>query len=224
MFCSKCGKPKEHANLFCNKCGNRFEEGNSFTENQQVNEEKRILCSDDNCIGVIGSDGLCKECNKPYNVENENDDFDANVENFQRQWQQQQKNEQKKTHRNLILFFVAAILVLGFLGINNQNNSQDKAVSTEEPKTARQIRKEKVEEGFSAWDGSHRELEKFIKKSMNDPDSYEHVETVFIDKGDSLIVTTTFRGKNAFGGVVKNWVTAKADLDGKILEVISQGP
>lgn len=25
----------------------------------------RILCSDENCIGVIGPDGRCKECGKP---------------------------------------------------------------------------------------------------------------------------------------------------------------
>jgi hypothetical protein len=28
--------------------------------------DKRILCSDGNCIGVIGPDGRCKECGKPY--------------------------------------------------------------------------------------------------------------------------------------------------------------
>jgi hypothetical protein len=28
--------------------------------------ENRILCSDENCIGVIGPDGRCKECGKPY--------------------------------------------------------------------------------------------------------------------------------------------------------------
>ena len=28
--------------------------------------EQRKLCSDGNCIGVIGPDGLCKECGKPY--------------------------------------------------------------------------------------------------------------------------------------------------------------
>ncbi|CAB1076172.1 hypothetical protein D1AOALGA4SA_3969 [Olavius algarvensis Delta 1 endosymbiont] len=27
--------------------------------------ENRVLCSDGNCIGVIGSDGKCKECGKP---------------------------------------------------------------------------------------------------------------------------------------------------------------
>jgi hypothetical protein len=28
--------------------------------------ENRTLCSDESCIGVIGPDGRCKECNKPY--------------------------------------------------------------------------------------------------------------------------------------------------------------
>ena len=85
-------------------------------------------------------------------------------------------------------------------------------------------RKERIEKGFSSlWDGSHRELTKVIKGSMNDPGSYEHVKTVYWDMGDHLVVRTTFRGKNAFGGVVSNWVKAKADLDGNVLEVIEQG-
>lgn len=29
----------------------------------------RRLCSDGNCIGVIGADGRCKECGKPYTGE-----------------------------------------------------------------------------------------------------------------------------------------------------------
>jgi hypothetical protein len=28
--------------------------------------ENRRLCSDGNCIGVIGADGRCRECGKPY--------------------------------------------------------------------------------------------------------------------------------------------------------------
>jgi hypothetical protein len=63
-----------------------------------------------------------------------------------------------------------------------------------------------------------------IKKSMNDPNSYEHEETVYWDKGDHLIVRTTFRGKNAFGGVVKNSIMAKVDLNGNVIEIISEGP
>jgi hypothetical protein len=29
--------------------------------------ENRTLCIDESCIGVIGPDGRCKECGKPYN-------------------------------------------------------------------------------------------------------------------------------------------------------------
>jgi hypothetical protein len=35
-----------------------------FDENEDW--EKRILCSDESCIGVIGPDGKCKECGKLY--------------------------------------------------------------------------------------------------------------------------------------------------------------
>jgi hypothetical protein len=31
--------------------------------------EQRTLCSDESCIGVIGPDGRCKECGKPYKSE-----------------------------------------------------------------------------------------------------------------------------------------------------------
>jgi hypothetical protein len=34
---------------------------------EEYNEawDKRVLCGDESCIGVIGSDGKCKECGKP---------------------------------------------------------------------------------------------------------------------------------------------------------------
>ena len=85
-------------------------------------------------------------------------------------------------------------------------------------------RQSKIESGFSFWDGSHRGLTRLIKESMNDPKSYEHVKTTYVDMGDYLIVETTFRGKNAFGGLVINRVMATADLDGNVTGVISQDP
>lgn len=85
---------------------------------------------------------------------------------------------------------------------------------------AKEARRKQIENGFSAWDGSHTKLERIIKDSMNDPDSYKHVETVFWDMKDHLVVRTTFRGKNAFGGVVKEWVKAKCDLEGNVIKII----
>ncbi len=81
-----------------------------------------------------------------------------------------------------------------------------------------------IRNSFSSWDGSHTGLERFIKKKMNDPSSYEHIETRYIDKGDHMIVNTSFRGKNKFGALVKNTVVAKTDLDGNVINVLSQMP
>ncbi|MBU0518798.1 hypothetical protein KKA00_05960 [bacterium] len=108
-------------------------------------------------------------------------------------------------------------MILLFLAIGSSDNSDSKK-TTKDPRTQR------IESQFSQWDGSHRNLVKLIKESMNDAKSFEHVETSYWDMGEYLIVKTTFRGKNAFGGVVKNWVKAKVDLDGNILEVLEQGP
>lgn len=123
-----------------------------------------------------------------------------------------------------VLRHVISLSILGVLLILAAGSSDGGGVksSSSAPKTQEEIRKEKIEKNFSAWDGSHRGLTELIKKSMNDPKSYEHVETRYADKGDHLIVITTFRGKNVFGGVVKNSVTAKVDLNGNVIEVISQ--
>ena len=83
-------------------------------------------------------------------------------------------------------------------------------------------RTERIESQFSAWSGAHRNLERFVKSLMNDPDSYEHAKTIYFDKGNHLIVNMTFRGRNGFGGVVKNFIKAKVSLDGRILEIIDQ--
>ncbi|NLE05836.1 MAG: hypothetical protein GX638_13705 [Crenarchaeota archaeon] len=91
-----------------------------------------------------------------------------------------------------------------------------------EKKLAAENRMKLIEEQFSAWDGSHYGLTRLIKEEMNDPKSYKHVKTVYWDRGDHLVVQTTFRGTNAFGGVVKNTVKAKVSLNGQVLQIIDQ--
>lgn len=132
------------------------------------------------------------------------------------------KKKEQQAQKNLgigCLSIIVIVFVIYLIGSFSSDSGKTSA-----PKTQEEIRKEQIGKHFSAWDGSHRGLTELIKKSMNDPGSYEHVETVYWDKGDHLIVKTTFRGKNAFGGFVKNWVMAKVDLNGNVIEVISQGP
>ena len=97
-------------------------------------------------------------------------------------------------------------------------------VLTEEEKAAAaaQQRKELIEKQFSDWDGSHDALTKFIKKNMNDPKSYKHVETRYRDDGDFVTVQAKFRGTNAFGGLVMNKVVARCSISGQVLEIVSQ--
>lgn len=79
-------------------------------------------------------------------------------------------------------------------------------------------RSKAVEKFFSAWDGSHPGLERAVKESMNDPDSYDHVETRFRDDKETIYVIMKFRGKNAFGGTVQN--VASGTIDGNTGELI----
>mgnify|MGYP001168860664 CR=1 FL=1 len=98
----------------------------------------------------------------------------------------------------------------------------EKVKEKRQQQIAAEARKKKIESQFSAWDGSHYNLERFIKNAMNDPDSYEHAETVYWDQGDHIVVRTIYRGKNTFGGVVKNFVKAKVSLDGHVLQILDQ--
>ncbi|MGE4299475.1 MAG: zinc-ribbon domain-containing protein [Desulfovibrionaceae bacterium] len=121
------------------------------------------------------------------------------------------------------LSLIAIVLFLGWIGSSTDKKNDTSSGQVVKSQNARpETRKERIEKSFSAWDGSHRGLERLIKQAMNDPDSYEHVSTTYSDQGSELIVRTTFRGKNAFGGVVINSVVARADLDGNVLEIISQ--
>ena len=44
-----------------------FESNENEEKNQSADDwENRVLCSDESCIGVIGPDGRCKECGKPF--------------------------------------------------------------------------------------------------------------------------------------------------------------
>ena len=112
------------------------------------------------------------------------------------------------------------LLVVGVVSIIFLILSSNKGTN----KTPEERRTEEIEEHFSGYDGSHNGLTEYLKRRMNDPDSYKHVETTYRDKGDYLTVTTVYRGKNGFGGVVTNTVTATVDLEGNVNDIILHSP
>jgi len=78
-------------------------------------------------------------------------------------------------------------------------------------------RREKIEEAFSAWDGSHMNFVRELKQSLNDPRSFEMVKTTYRDNGEVLMVYMTFRAKNPFGALILSSATAICDLNGNVL-------
>jgi hypothetical protein len=128
------------------------------------------------------------------------------------------KNYSKKEKTILIIFFSVMILFF-FIYFTGDKSSPPKQ---EQVLTEAEQREKMIEAQFSAWDGSHIKLTEIIKKSMNDPKSYEHVETLYWGMEDHLIISTTFRGKNVFGGTVSNTVKAKVSLDGESIEILEQ--
>ena len=85
---------------------------------------------------------------------------------------------------------------------------------------------EKINVQFSAWDGSHRALVSAVEKKLNDPGSFEHVETSTM-KGsnypDTFIVRMEYTAKNAFGGCVRKFVIVEVSGgDGKFVKVLNE--
>ena len=69
--CKECGRPHEES-----PAGEMDTAQSDSAPQEDLDEaaapqfdddwENRTLCSDESCIGVIGPDGRCKECSKPF--------------------------------------------------------------------------------------------------------------------------------------------------------------
>ncbi len=79
---------------------------------------------------------------------------------------------------------------------------------------------EEIDKLFSRWDGSLPVLKDYVKNRMNDPKSFEHVETGWKTLNDGLQVRMKFRGKNAYGAIVLDQIIVKTDFNGNILQVL----
>lgn len=88
-------------------------------------------------------------------------------------------------------------------------------------KTPEELHRDSVQIQFSPWDGSHMELERFVKKNIRDPESFQHSNTTYFDRHDgTIVVEMTYRARNGFGGMNSCRIVAKVDMQGNILEVL----
>ena len=85
LTCPSCERALPEDSRYCCWCGQKIsgtadevpgelaEAAVGEDEEGTIDFDSRKLCSDGTCIGVIGADGRCKECGKPYTGEPETD-------------------------------------------------------------------------------------------------------------------------------------------------------
>lgn len=80
-----------------------------------------------------------------------------------------------------------------------------------------------IDAQFSQWDGSNYDLVKLVKANLNDPKSFEHVQTTWKNYGVGtyIEIQMTYRAKNAFGALVLGSVVAKSDYNTDTMTIIS---
>ncbi len=68
LTCASCGQKALPPAHYCPNCGEALGQEMEPEEEEVTSFEpgKRIACSDGLCIGIIGPDGKCTECGKPY--------------------------------------------------------------------------------------------------------------------------------------------------------------
>jgi hypothetical protein len=79
-----------------------------------------------------------------------------------------------------------------------------------------------IDNQFSPFTGIHYDLENLVKDNLNDDKSFKHVKTTYVDHGSYLIIKMTYRAKNAYGGLILQNVTAKADKNTNMITIIAQ--
>ncbi len=65
LSCLSCRKPLPPGANYCPHCGEPAPDPELVPE-EEAGLGRRIACADGNCIGIIGPDGRCTECGKPY--------------------------------------------------------------------------------------------------------------------------------------------------------------
>ncbi len=102
--------------------------------------------------------------------------------------------------------------------IEDERIRREEQARIEREKIEEEERTKKVEKQFSAWDGSHLLLKRYVIENLKDPDSFEHIDTYFgilqdVDWLYFVSVEMNYRAKNSFWGYVIWKQKAYFDID-----------
>lgn len=140
---------------------------------------------------------------------------------FKFETMQPKKHNDKLTFKgclSIILIF-SVILFIGWLIFGGEDEPEK-----ETPKIYTQAQKDSIwlDEQFDHYDGSNYASVVAIQSIMNNPKSFEHVETHYVDtrgEGDTALrVFTKFRGTNAYGAIVTQTFISFIDTSGNVID------
>lgn len=124
---------------------------------------------------------------------------------------------------------ILVLIVFGVIG-SLIPDYKDKKSSIESPrsKAKTQTPKKPVEVvANSDWDASVYQVERFLKKNLKDPKSFEAIEWSRVTKVDlpshKYVVRCKYRAKNSFGGYVIHNQLFYLDVSGKVVKYMDYG-
>jgi len=110
---------------------------------------------------------------------------------------------------------IIIICLFIFIGIIN-DNSKSRSSQTSQPPT-------KIVSN-SPWDGSVRQVERWLKNNLKDPESFDAMEWSPVQEVNlathKFIVRCKYRAKNSFGGYVVENKIFHLDANGSVVNVI----
>ena len=128
------------------------------------------------------------------------------------------KKQSRKNRKFMWLFFLIIVIIVILTNAPGKQELTNPKLSKFQNDSIKHHNH--VIKQFSSWSGEHYNSVKLIKKSMNDPESYDHVETKYTDLSkNGLKVFTKFRGKNLYGGVVTQTYVTFIDTLGNVTKI-----
>lgn len=176
----------------------------------------------------------CPHCGAPKFASSPSSDGAASSTRHSRPVRSAKPKAAVSSSKMIVGGIIWVVVIVMVSALWNGDHSQPAKADVEqrvsaEPKPKRELtpaeqREKDIKRQFSPLDGSHRNLERLVKNALHDPDSYDHVETRYSDKGDHLMVSLKYRAVNGFGATRLHRAVAKVGLDGSIIQVIDNSP
>ncbi|MAM60834.1 hypothetical protein [Maritimibacter sp. UBA3975] len=103
------------------------------------------------------------------------------------------------------------IITLAVMGSGSEKEAPTQDATAERPID--------TSDGFhclSSWDGSHTAFKRDVKDQLNNPGSFDHVETAVtpVNEAGTHTIRMTYRAENAFGATITTTAYGEYDNDG----------